>query len=407
MDVKREYSTLMTSRQWLRRFAAAAALALALVACGDGGQPDDLAFVDDNRDGSEGFISSQEGDPPELISEEPTAVTGASTTTVVEEPVEDTTTTSSPSTTSTTVPETTTPETTTTTEAPPVELDPGSVEGAIAARTDQLGVVTEPGDPLNVRSGPGAGNDVVAELAHLTTGIVSTHIVDVDGIEWRFIEVDGEPTGWVAGRFLQRDFTTPFCVAPADMPDGLIPVASVEARIDENPDADRVDLFFEELGGGAQRAWLRSDLSGGGVVSGRIENIPEAISVPELSLVFVTNDPRLTFGSQFLVKIREDELRDIFTVLDLQGCEIEQTTISANERFTVALGRSEGTLDQFGCIYGGAANQLVTRSLDGQELVTTHWELRGTAWTSRLQSLDVGPFPDGFPGLVGFTSCSQ
>jgi hypothetical protein len=59
------------------------------------------------------------------------------------------------------------------------------------------------GDSLNVRTGPGVGNQVIATLAGNTAELESTgRIARVDGALWREIIVPGDGAGWVSARFL-------------------------------------------------------------------------------------------------------------------------------------------------------------------------------------------------------------
>ena len=71
----------------------------------------------------------------------------------------------------------------------------------LRANWDVTGVVAD--DVLNVRSGPGVANDVVATLPPDTAELESTgRIADVGPALWREIVVPGDGTGWVNAAFL-------------------------------------------------------------------------------------------------------------------------------------------------------------------------------------------------------------
>lgn len=121
---------------------------------------------------------------------------GAAPTTTTEA---NTTTSTAPSTT-TTVPETTTttaPDTTTTTEPAGEPIDFGPREGDTVA---VIGVAHD--DVLNLRAGPGADQEILAEIPNTFEGLVALgNTRDVGDAFW--IEVDHEgTTGWVHFSFI-------------------------------------------------------------------------------------------------------------------------------------------------------------------------------------------------------------
>lgn len=90
------------------------------------------------------------------------------------------------------------------------------------ANWDVTGVAA--GDVLNVRTGPGVTNPVVAALAHDAAGVESTgRIADVGGQLWREISVPGATTGWVNARYLtgHQPTAAPQPPAPAPLPASL------------------------------------------------------------------------------------------------------------------------------------------------------------------------------------------
>ena len=113
--------------------------------------------------------------------------------------------------------------TTATTKAPSSGEQPGERVDIYPYEGAELGVVgVEADDTLNVRSGPGADFDVVAELEPLATGIVATgHNRSIDNRSfWVEVEVDGR-TGWANVSFLSHlgrtdDVTSQ--MAPGDLP---------------------------------------------------------------------------------------------------------------------------------------------------------------------------------------------
>lgn len=82
----------------------------------------------------------------------------------------------------------------------------------LRANWDVTGVSAD--DRLNVRTGPGVRNAVVATLAPDSVGLESTgRIARVDGALWREIVVPGDRTGWVNARYLAE-------TSPALLDDG-------------------------------------------------------------------------------------------------------------------------------------------------------------------------------------------
>jgi uncharacterized protein YgiM (DUF1202 family) len=69
------------------------------------------------------------------------------------------------------------------------------------ANWDVTGIAA--GDTLNVRTGPGVGNQVIATLTGSTAELESTgRIARVAGALWREIIVPGDGTGWVSAQYL-------------------------------------------------------------------------------------------------------------------------------------------------------------------------------------------------------------
>ena len=355
--------------------------------------------ADAPSDTGDGFMQASETERPveeveEEVSDVPEAIPNVE--------VDTTTTTTAPPTTTI---ETTSTETTTTLEEDSPETtvaanNPLDVPGAIAAVTEGLGVITEPGDPLNVRTGPGVDNPVVRELVHQTTGITSTHIVEVNGSEWCSIELDGEGVGWVAGRFLQRVGSISFCSAPANMPTGLSG-NSVQVDIDDDPGLDTVTTFTEELSTGRDRVWVRADLTGGGEVAGFVDQITNAPESPDIRVMRLSADDALNFNSQFVVEILERPDRSGWRVLDLDDCDIEVTTLNG-QPFSFNTGSLTSTSFEIGCIYGGAGNRFVTVA-DADNRTTNEYELRDGEWTfktSTISNVSENELPTGFTTCI-------
>lgn len=282
--------------------------------------------------------------------------------------------------------------------------DPTDVPGSVESLIDGLGVITSPGDPLNVRSAPDVASDVVGQLDHQTTGIISTHIVDGEQQEWRFIEVEGEPAGWVAARFLLRDTDISFCEAPAEMPIGLVGHSPLAVDIDADNIDDAVAVFREELGGGAVRLWVRADLSRGGVVAGPIDEFNNLPASPELLVQFVTNSDALNFNSQFVLEIADRSQLDERTILVLEGCDIEVTTLNGAP-FTFTVGELVGTDYRTGCVYG-RENRFVTLQTSETTRTIDEFVLNGTQWTFAERTIaGRDPITEDFPIPDGFTFC--
>ena len=167
-----------TSRTFLR-LSAAAALVLALVACGADAEP------------AESTTSApvETTVPDTTVPPSPTTAPAPETTTTTVPP---TTTTVPPTTISSTVPATTTPTT-----VPGEAIDFGPADG------DVLGVVgVRHDDVLNVRSGPGTEFSVIAELDPTAEDVVARgNTWSRPGSLW--VEVDaGDEEGWVNMRYV-------------------------------------------------------------------------------------------------------------------------------------------------------------------------------------------------------------
>jgi hypothetical protein len=115
--------------------------------------------------------------------------------------------------------------------APPAPPAPQVTYGTEPrANWDVTGVAA--GDQLNVRSGPGVTNAVIARLAADTTELESTgRIARVDGALWRELLVPGDGTGWVNARYLTE-------TAPPALP---APVAATAAAIERAATAEDWD----------------------------------------------------------------------------------------------------------------------------------------------------------------------
>ena len=102
---------------------------------------------------------------------------------------------------------------------------PGEVVDLFPYAGDELGVVgVKADDSLNVRSGPGAGFEIVSQLDPLTTGIEATghnRTVGDSGV-WSEVIANGV-TGWASGTYLAQlgridDITTEIAPSPTDRP---------------------------------------------------------------------------------------------------------------------------------------------------------------------------------------------
>ncbi|HEX6256035.1 MAG TPA: hypothetical protein VFZ70_09510, partial [Euzebyales bacterium] len=84
----------------------------------------------------------------------------------------------------------------------------------LRANWDVTGVSAD--DRLNVRSGPGVHNAVMATLAPDMVELESTgRIAQVDGVLWREIVLPGDGTGWVNASYLAE-------TSPALLDDGRL-----------------------------------------------------------------------------------------------------------------------------------------------------------------------------------------
>ena len=86
-------------------------------------------------------------------------------------------------------------------------LTESAVDSASSEFSGLFSVVDHPADQkLNIRSGPGEQYDVVAELAHDTTGVLVTDCQAVDNYEYRWCNLSWNTvSGWGYGRYLQND----------------------------------------------------------------------------------------------------------------------------------------------------------------------------------------------------------
>ena len=188
-----------------------------------------------------------------------TAATGETSTTTGTKPPTTVSTTAPPDTTtqpgSTTTTATGT-STTTTAPTPEITVDPSLTERTWAV------VLVEDGDVLNVRSGPGVANPVIASFGPTDSGVTLTGSqAFVGGSRW--VEITGEEAaGWVSSVFLTPEYTHQEVLdgwdhtsAPSDL------AARIAAGEDLSPPVSHRGLYVDLPGGTLQR--LRpAELSG-------------------------------------------------------------------------------------------------------------------------------------------------
>ncbi len=175
----------------------------------------------------------------------------ATTTTTAPPPTTSPTTTGAPPATTTVPPATTTtaPPTTTTTAAPTANTDVAAYR-VIDVADDDI---------LNVRSGPGVDNDVIAMLSPYADGVLTTGTATFtdDGAEWWEVVISTGLTGWVNSRFLESvdQTSAPFADVPcsADLSDGGHGPTSFPATGSATSDADHVVRVETVSGGGCER----------------------------------------------------------------------------------------------------------------------------------------------------------
>lgn len=116
----------------------------------------------------------------------------------------------------------------------------------------------------------------------------------------------------------------------------------------------------------------------------------------------LSSDDALNFDSQFVVEILERPDRSGWRVLDLDGCDLEVTTLNG-QPFSFNTGSLPSTSFEIGCIYGGAGNRFVTVA-DSDNRTTNEYELRDGVWTfetSTISDVSENELP------AGFTTCIE
>ena len=234
----------------VRALLGTVALILLAAACGDsstsagpaGPAPSTTASPSTTRPTGPTSTTAGGGRPtttPPTTSETPGS-TGAETTTAAPPP--------------STVAPTSAP--TTSTAGPEVTFDPALTERTWAV------VLVEDGDVLNVRSGPGVSNPVIASFGPTDTGIMLTGNQAMVGSS-RWVEITGEEAGgWASSVFLTPEYTDQEVLdewdhtsAPTDL------AARIAAGGDLAPPVSHRGLYVNLPGGTLQR--LRpSELTG-------------------------------------------------------------------------------------------------------------------------------------------------
>ncbi len=372
-----------------RLLATVAAATLSLAACSSSPAPESLA--------------SAEPEPTEIVLDEIATDTGDTSTV---ELAASSTTASSTTVPPTTVVATTAPPTpepanpepaAAVTEKPaPVVLAPRDVDGSVESVLGGLQVVTEPGDPLNVRVGPGVSNEIVSALPHGTGELIATHeFVLESGATWRFISQGGVPAGWVNGAYLTTSLPTAHCEAGADFPTFEGAVTTTTGDVDLDGLADEVFVLAESKPAGGYDAWVLVSFGNGGVATGKyagswFDPIPT-------SSVFVSNltaveDPALM--NEIVLQLGSGVSHAQYAVMAVDGCSVVTTTHDG-EAFAFSNGASAGHSTVSGCEYGVHGKvEFVVTSMDfnADEWSYEVFELRGLEWMS-VEARDHTDFP--------------
>ena len=382
-------TNFFTSRPVRRTLIIATAVA-ALSACGS----DSQTILSDQQPVAESaelttIEAAETVETPNAVAvnvESPVATTESPNTTAAE-PI---TTAAEPITTQASVAETAAPATTAT-PAPEV-LSPESV-GAGELAIPGLMVVTEPGDPLNVRVGPGVEHAIVGELAHRTEGVDVSHSVEIDfTTHWHLVSVGGEELGWVHSGFLYSPSETANCVADAGALAGFAAFKDVDfGDVDGDGLEDAVQAFQSTTD--ANDFVIRVDYgNGGSSLSDSIAGAffhPAATGLAGLANVtflptYLPSDPA---GDEILFGLGSGSTTASYTVLTQQGCDIVQTTVGGQPA-SFTRGASVSYSSTFGCgfdAHGETTLEIYEEVFNDGADASFDWTLRsgqleGTQW---------------------------
>lgn len=368
MTMNPETTQTRTRSSLARVLTTVAISTIALAACSSSPAPESLA--------------SAEPKSTEVVLDEVTAETVEAATVTVAP-----TTTTAPSTVApTTVPPATAPPTTATETPVAVVLAPGDVDGSVESLIEGLVVITEPGDPLNVRTAPGVANEIVSVLPHGTGELTVTHeFVLGSGATWRYVSQDGVPAGWVNGAYLAAQSPTAQCEAGANFPTFEGAVTVTTGDVDDDGLDDEVFVLAESKPAGGYDAWVLVSFGNGGVATGKyagswFDPIPTS-SVYVANLTSIENPATM---SEIIVQLGSGVSHAQYAVMTIDNCAVVTTTLDG-EAFAFSNGASAGHSTVSGCEFGVHGKiEFVVTSMDfnADEWSYEVFELEGLEWNS-------------------------
>ncbi|NNE74507.1 MAG: hypothetical protein HKN26_12645 [Acidimicrobiales bacterium] len=266
---------------------------------------------------------------------------------------------------------------------------------------NNLTVVTSPGDPLNVRAGPGIGYPVLTQLPHLTGQVsnLPTAVRLPNGDLWYEIVTALGDQGWVNGRDLQQLSLvgTATCRPTLGFPvDG--------STLDQHlADLDRDgldDVLSIVVSAESDRLWARVEFGNGGVADGEWtdfwEIAPGGNTVGSIDLDHVPNGLQ-----EIVLQHSSGASGSNYGVMHLSGCSWTPSTF-AGDVFTMTSSASAIATD-WGCAYGtGGRLDFTTRTIDfnADTWSLTTWHFDAGTWTE-VDVANSADFPAVDPPPVG------
>lgn len=300
------------------------------------------------------------------------------------------------------------PPTTTTIQAPLVVKTASDYENSVPVLLTQLSVQTEPGDPLNVRTGAGVGNEIVAALDHGTSDLTATDYVILEsGAQWNYVSQNGAPIGWVNAAYLTSPSPTAHCVMGADFPTFEGAVTTTTADVDLDGSVDEVFVLAQSVPTGGYDAWVLVSFGNGGVATGHytgsyFDPIPT-------SSVYVTNLTALEQApmNEIVLQLGSGASHAQYAVMALDNCALVTTTLNGTA-FAFTNGASAGHSTVSGCNYGAHGKvEFTTTSMDfnADDWSSETFELTGTQWLSVATS-SKADFPNITAGAMSQSAAS-
>lgn len=405
MDDNTNFSTVRPapSSSW-RRTAAATAFVVLIAACGGEPAPENLAGAESSTTTSAEFTASAVDGQPQLAGE---LASGEAVSITASVP-----TTAAPSTTTSATP------TTTTAIVVPVVLSPSEIDGAYEDERTNQRVLTAIDDPLNVRSGPGVGYEVVEVLEHETSGLDVTHSVNLDeDSSWRYIERNGQSIGWVHARYLFGHGATSTCQADPAFPTFEGAVIAGSGDLDLDGQSDEIFVLAESNEVGTSQAgfpvvqydaWVLVSFANGGVATGQWDGYFDPVPTASINVFDLTTLNPANDFNEVVFTLGTGASHAQWGVMTLEGCEIVSTTFDG-DAFSFSHGASAGHSTVGGCAYGPHGEiefQVSSRNFNTGEWNNTTYQLEGAEWLELGSQQGTATGADDFPYASTLSDCA-